>query len=59
LLLARFGYDPSFGARPLRRAIEEKIKSPLSKEILAKNIVSGNKVMVQTNGEKFVFNILK
>jgi ATP-dependent Clp protease ATP-binding subunit ClpC len=59
LLLARFGYDPSFGARPLRRAIEEKIKSPLSKEILAKNIVSGNKVMIQTNGEKFVFNILK
>ena len=59
LLLARFGYDPSFGARPLRRAIEEKIKSPLSKEILAKNIISGNKVIVQTNGEKFVFNILK
>jgi ATP-dependent Clp protease ATP-binding subunit ClpC len=58
-LLARFGYDPAFGARPLRRAIEEKIKSPLSKEILAKNIVSGDNVLVSVEGEKFIFNVLK
>ncbi len=56
-LLAKLGYDPKFGARPLKRVIEEKIKSALAKEILEKNIKSGNKILVDTNEEKFIFNI--
>jgi ATP-dependent Clp protease ATP-binding subunit ClpC len=60
-LLAKLGYDPAFGARPLKRVIEEKIKSPLAKEILEKNIQAGNEILVDTlddlNEEKFIFNI--
>lgn len=57
--LAKTGYDPAFGARPLRRVIDEKIKSPLAHEILAKNIISGDKVKIDVLEEKLVFNILK
>lgn len=58
-LLAKLGYDPSFGARPLRRTIEEKIKSPLAREILAQNIHSGDKVLIDAKDEKFIFNVIK
>ncbi|MCX7589319.1 MAG: ATP-dependent Clp protease ATP-binding subunit [Patescibacteria group bacterium] len=57
--LAKAGYDPLFGARPLRRVIEEKIKSPLAKEILAKNIESGNKIVIDFVDQKIIFNIFK
>jgi ATP-dependent Clp protease ATP-binding subunit ClpC len=42
--IAKLGYDPAFGARPLRRVIEEKIRAPLAEEILAKKIVRGARV---------------
>lgn len=42
--LVKLGYDPAFGARPLRRAIEEYLRAPLAEEILAKKITKGMKV---------------
>lgn len=46
--IAKLGYDPAFGARPLRRVIDEKVRAPLSEAILGKKVLKGNRV-------KFVF----
>ena len=42
--IAKLGYDPQFGARPLRRAIDEYIRAPLSEALLSKKIAKGAKV---------------
>jgi len=42
--LARAGFDPVYGARPLRRAIQQEIENTLSEEILAGNIKLGDRV---------------
>jgi len=44
--LARVGYDPVFGARPLRRAVREHLETPLAREILAGNVTDGDTVLV-------------
>ncbi|GAB3621707.1 ATP-dependent Clp protease ATP-binding subunit [Glutamicibacter sp. PS] len=58
-LLAERGYDPSMGARPLRRTIQRDIEDQLSERILFGQIVSGQKVFVEVEGEgadrKFTF----
>jgi ATP-dependent Clp protease ATP-binding subunit ClpC len=53
--LVKVGYDPAFGARPLRRAIEEKIRAPLAEAILAKKIEKGARVKVVYENEAFSF----
>jgi ATP-dependent Clp protease ATP-binding subunit ClpB len=45
-LLAREGYDPVYGARPLRRAIQRELENPLAKRILAGEFVSGGTIHV-------------
>ncbi|MDX6531429.1 MAG: ATP-dependent Clp protease ATP-binding subunit ClpB [Blastocatellia bacterium] len=51
-LLAREGYDPNFGARPLKRAIQTLIQNPLAMKLLRGEITSGQKVIVSArNGE--------
>lgn len=50
--LARKGYDPAMGARPLARVIQEHIKKPMSKEILFGELVDGGKVMVNVVDKK-------
>ena len=52
--LAEQGYDPNFGARPLRRVIQNKVEDPLSDEILAVRLRSGDTAMVDWDGDKFV-----
>ncbi len=49
--LARKGYDPSFGARPLRRTLQRQVESPLSKRILRGEFVSGDHVIVDVDEE--------
>ncbi len=44
--LAKHGYDPKFGARPLKRAIQNMLLNPLAKEILSGNIPDGSIVVV-------------
>ncbi|HEY3225958.1 MAG TPA: AAA family ATPase, partial [Planctomycetota bacterium] len=55
--LAREGYDPAFGARPLKRLIQKKIENPLALEILAGKFKEGDvvEVKVAKNEESFEF----
>jgi ATP-dependent Clp protease ATP-binding subunit ClpC len=53
--IAKLGYDPAFGARPLRRVIDEKVRAPLSEAILAKKVVKGSKVKLTFANDKFDF----
>lgn len=54
--LANRGYDPHYGARPVKRVIQKAVVNELSKEILAGNINKDKKVTVDFDGEKFVFS---
>ncbi|MBI2033478.1 MAG: ATP-dependent Clp protease ATP-binding subunit [Candidatus Liptonbacteria bacterium] len=54
-LVAKWGYDPASGARPLRRVIEDKVKNPLAQGILKKEFVRGSRVKVVVRGEELEF----
>ena len=55
-LIAEAGFDPIFGARPLKRAIQQGLENPLAQRILAENFASGSTIQVtEANGE-LVFN---
>jgi ATP-dependent Clp protease ATP-binding subunit ClpC len=52
------GYDPKFGARPLRRAVEKYLQDPLAEEILRGNIKPNETVEVSVADGKLAFNQL-
>ncbi len=52
LLLAKKGYDPQLGARPLRRAIQRLVEDPLSEKILWKEFKAGDAIIVDADGEE-------
>ncbi|MBI3998455.1 MAG: AAA family ATPase, partial [Armatimonadetes bacterium] len=54
-LLAREGFDPKFGARPLRRVIQRLIEDPLSDELLRGQFKSGDTVVVDARDDQIVF----
>jgi ATP-dependent Clp protease ATP-binding subunit ClpB len=54
-LLASEGYDPQFGARPLKRAIQEHLLDPLATKLLAGEFKPGDKIKVSAKGEELVF----
>ncbi|MCL6618221.1 MAG: ATP-dependent chaperone ClpB [Thermomonas hydrothermalis] len=54
-LLANVGFDPVYGARPLKRAIQHQIENPLAQEILAGHFTSGDTVKVDAEGGRLVF----
>ena len=58
--LAKAGYDPVYGARPLRRAIQSKIEDPFAEAFLRGDFKAGDKVSVgmKTNGA-FHFRTVK
>lgn len=53
--LGQIGYDPQFGARPLKRAMQREVLNPLSKEILAGNITAEASIQLGIDNKKFVF----
>ena len=53
--LARKGYDPLYGARPLARIIQEYIKKPLAEELLFGKLEKGGVVRVDAGEDKLVF----
>jgi ATP-dependent Clp protease ATP-binding subunit ClpB len=55
-LLAREGYDPSYGARPLKRAIQTLVQNPLAVKLLQGEILPGQTVMVSAEGDAMTFN---
>ena len=50
-LLATQGYDSEFGARPLRRVIQQKVEDPLSDRVLAGEFVNGDSIKVDVNDD--------
>ncbi len=50
--MAEIGYDPAFGARPLRRVLQKQIESPLSIKLLSGEYVNGDIIEVSLNEEK-------
>jgi len=55
-LLMREGYDPSYGARPLKRAIQSLIQNPLAVKLLQGEILPGQTVRLSATGDTMVFN---
>src|SRR3984885_14491341 len=55
-LLAEEGYDPVYGARPLKRVIQQRLQNALANEILAGNIVEGSTIHVDATRDGLVFN---
>ena len=57
-LLARLGYDPSYGARPLKRLIQERILEPLSEKIIAGELSEGEAIDVDIGpDDELVFEV--
>jgi len=54
-LLGREGYDPTFGARPLKRTIQRLIQDPLSLQLLQRELSDGDTVTVDAEGDAIVF----
>ena len=54
-LLANAGFDPVYGARPLKRAIQQKIENPLAQKILAGDFASGETVNIDVEDGVFSF----
>ncbi|MFO1474457.1 MAG: ATP-dependent chaperone ClpB [Lysobacterales bacterium] len=54
-LLGNVGFDPVYGARPLKRAIQQQIENPLASAILAGDFAGGDTVHVDAEGGKLVF----
>ncbi len=54
-LIARHGFNPQLGARPVKRVIQREVLNRLSKEILSGNVSSESKIMVDSDGEKLLF----
>jgi ATP-dependent Clp protease ATP-binding subunit ClpC len=53
------GYDPTYGARPMRRAVEKYLEDPMAEEILRGHIKPGDSVTVKRDGEKLAFAVDK
>jgi ATP-dependent Clp protease ATP-binding subunit ClpC len=51
------GYDPIYGARPMRRAVEKYLEDPLAEELLRGNIKLGDTLEVQAAGEQLAFKV--
>ena len=50
------GYDPNFGARPMRRAVERHLEDPLAEEILRDIVHDGDPVEISADDEKLTFS---
>ncbi|MDR9440461.1 MAG: AAA family ATPase, partial [Halomonas sp.] len=54
-LLAEAGFDPVYGARPLKRAIQSRIENPLAQDLLAGKFSPGDLIHVEAEGDQLVF----
>jgi ATP-dependent Clp protease ATP-binding subunit ClpB len=53
--LAQLGYDPVYGARPLKRSIQREVETPIAKEILRGTILEGNRIVAEMKGDQIRF----
>jgi ATP-dependent Clp protease ATP-binding subunit ClpB len=49
------GYDPAYGARPLKRTIQQQVENPLAMELLAGKFLDGDTIRVDADAHGFVF----
>ena len=56
-LLVEEGFDPVYGARPLKRAIQRNLENPLAQELLAGNFLPGQIILVDVKGSKLTFGL--
>jgi ATP-dependent Clp protease ATP-binding subunit ClpA len=54
--LANLGFDPVYGARPLRRTIQKHIEDPIAEEILRGKFADGSQIMVKKKGDSLEFS---
>ena len=54
-LLGEAGFDPVYGARPMKRAIQQQLENPLAQEILAGNFIAGDTIKVDVDNEGLRF----
>jgi ATP-dependent Clp protease ATP-binding subunit ClpB len=54
-LLGNVGFDPVYGARPLKRAIQSQLENPLAQQILSGQFLSGDTIRVDAEGGQLVF----
>jgi ATP-dependent Clp protease ATP-binding subunit ClpB len=54
-LIAEEGYDPSFGARPLKRAIQRLVQNPLAMKVLEGEFDEGSIISVERDGDHLAF----
>lgn len=54
-LLATRGFNPVYGARPLKRVIRQLVENPLSKEILAQKFLRGEKLVIDADNDEIIF----
>ena len=54
-LLARRGFNPIYGARPLKRVIRQMVENPLSKLILAQKFIDGDTVVTDVKDDELTF----
>ena len=56
-LLADLGFDPVYGARPLKRTIQRRVLDPLARELLTGRVPDGSHVRINKDGEELVFDV--
>ena len=56
-LIAEVGYDPDFGARPLKRAIISMVETPLSRKMIAGELSEGNRLLIDAEHEELQFKV--
>jgi ATP-dependent Clp protease ATP-binding subunit ClpB len=54
--LSNQGYDPAYGARPLKRVIQRNVQDPLAEAILSGTVKDGEPVRITVSGGKLAFN---
>lgn len=57
MLIAEQGYDPIYGARPLKRFIQKSIETSLAKAIISGRLVSGQRVVIGADGDRLTYSI--
>lgn len=53
--LAELGYDPMFGARPLKRVIQREIENPIATKLLENEFLPGDRILVEVANERLIF----
>ena len=54
--IAKESYDPVYGARPVKRYLQKSVETELAGELIRGNILDGDKVVIDTDGEQLIFD---